>query len=63
MNKMASSSIFKCISCSQEYDIAEKRYRCNCGELLEVIHDLTSYVPNPMDWKEKLNKNLIMYQL
>jgi len=55
---MASSSIFKCISCSQEYDIAEKRYRCNCGELLEVIHDLKSYIPNPIAWKEKLNKNM-----
>ena len=55
---MASLSIFKCISCSQEYDITEKRYRCSCGDLLEVIHDLKSSISNPMKWKKKLTNDI-----
>ena len=48
-------SIFKCISCDNEYDIQEIRYRCDCGELLEIIHDLSQSIPNPNDWKKSLN--------
>ena len=55
---MTTLSVFKCISCSQEYDITEKRYRCHCGDLLEVIHDLKSSISNPMKWKEKLNHDI-----
>ena len=50
-------SIFKCISCDNEYDIQEIRYRCDCGELLEVLHDLQSAIPNPQLWKESLYSN------
>ena len=55
---MTSLSIFKCISCSQEYDITEKRYRCSCGDLLEVIHDLKSSISNPIKWKKKLTNDM-----
>ena len=48
-------SIFKCISCDNEYDIQEIRYRCDCGELLEIIHDVSQSIPNPNDWKKSLN--------
>jgi len=48
-------SIFKCISCDNEYDIQEIRYRCDCGELLEIIHDLSQSIPNPNDWKKSLD--------
>ena len=51
-------SIFKCISCDNEYDIQEIRYRCDCGELLEVLHDLQSAIPNPQLWKESLYSNM-----
>ena len=48
-------SIFKCIYCNKEYDIQEIRYRCKCGDLLEVIHDLSQSIPNPNDWKKSLD--------
>ena len=51
-------SIFKCISCSREYDIHEIRYRCECEELLEVLHDLQSAIPNPKLWKESIDSNM-----
>ena len=55
---MIKLSIFKCINCGKEYNIEEKRYRCNCGDLLEVIHDLNSSIPNPQQWKQSLDTNL-----
>ncbi|MFH1807928.1 MAG: threonine synthase [Pseudomonadota bacterium] len=33
-------SILRCIACARSYDTHEVRYRCDCGELLEVVHDL-----------------------
>ncbi len=33
-------SILKCIGCAASYDIRDERFRCDCGDLLEVIHDL-----------------------
>ena len=51
-------SIFKCISCDNEYNIQEIRYRCDCGELLEVLHDLKSTIPNPQTWKKSLDSNM-----
>ncbi len=53
-----SISIFKCISCNKEFDIQEIRYRCDCGDLLEVIHDLQQVIPNSADWKVKLDGKL-----
>ena len=52
---MSNLSIFKCISCNKEFDIQEISYRCDCGELLEVLHNLESNIPNPADWKVKLD--------
>ena len=51
-------SIFKCISCDNEYNIQEIRYRCDCGDLLEVLHDLETAIPNPQSWKESLDVNM-----
>ena len=52
---MSTLSIFSCISCNLEFDIREIRYRCDCGELLEVIHDLNTSIPKPVDWQASLN--------
>lgn len=30
----------RCIKCGQDYPIDQIRYRCDCGDLLEVVHDL-----------------------
>ena len=51
-------SIFKCIECGKEYDIRDTRYRCDCGHLLEVIHDLNTSIPNASDWKASLNGHM-----
>jgi len=51
-------SIFKCISCFKEYDIKEIRYRCDCGDLLEVMHDLESAIPNPKSYKKSLDSGM-----
>ncbi len=32
--------ILRCIECATEYPINEVRYRCDCGDLLEVMHDI-----------------------
>ncbi len=37
----------RCIECGREYPINEVRYRCDCGDLLEVMHDI-----------ERLKKNV-----
>ena len=34
------SVILRCIECRREYPIDEVRYRCECGDLLEVVHDI-----------------------
>ena len=51
-------SIFKCISCFKEYNIKEIRYRCDCGNLLEVIHDLESVIPNTRSYKDSLDSGM-----
>ena len=51
-------SIFKCIECNEEYDIQQIRYRCNCNDLLEVIHDLNTAIPQPDKWKHSLDDRL-----
>ena len=33
-------SRLRCISCGANYKTEQVRYRCDCGDLLEVIHDL-----------------------
>ena len=34
------------------------RYRCNCGNLLEILHDLNSSIPDPINWKNSLDNHL-----
>ncbi len=47
----------KCISCDIEYDAKEIRYKCDCGELLEVVSDLKSFKRSGKEWKEQFEKN------
>ena len=55
---MSTISKYQCISCGLNYNINDIRYLCECGSLLEVIHDLKSIVPNSKIWKDKANNNL-----
>ncbi|MHA1310752.1 MAG: threonine synthase [Candidatus Helarchaeota archaeon] len=34
------SMILKCIECSKEYSFNKIRYECDCGGLLDVVHDI-----------------------
>ena len=43
--------ILRCIECGKEYPIDEARYRCECGNLLEVVHPLETL-------KKKLSRRL-----
>lgn len=54
---MAELSVFRCISCGIKYNINEIRYRCDCGDLLEVIHDLSAVIPNPVEWKTSVESD------
>lgn len=49
-------STLKCIECSKEYSAKEIKYRCECGELLEVIPDLKSFNRSGTQWKEHFEK-------
>ena len=51
-------SIFTCIECGRKYDIREIRYRCDCGDLLEVIHDLDTSIPKTEKWKASLDTHI-----
>ncbi|MFQ6067271.1 MAG: pyridoxal-phosphate dependent enzyme, partial [bacterium] len=34
--------ILRCIECGKDYPPDKVRYRCDCGDLLEVVHDIES---------------------
>ncbi len=52
-------TVLQCINpqCGKKYDSLEIRYTCDCGELLEVIHDLESFNRSPEKWKAKFRGN------
>jgi threonine synthase len=33
-------SLLKCIACGKEYPLSDVRFTCDCGSLLDVLHDL-----------------------
>ena len=43
--------ILRCIKCAKEYSVNKVRYECDCGALLDVIHDIEEI-------KEKVTKKL-----
>ncbi len=45
-----------CLDCKKEYSPEEKtRFRCDCGELLEVISDFESFNRSPENWKKEFD--------
>ncbi len=50
-------SFLRCIDCGKMYSAKEIRYNCDCGELLEVIHDFTSFKRSGKEWKERFAQN------
>ncbi|MCP3902174.1 MAG: threonine synthase [Planctomycetes bacterium] len=51
-------SHLRCITCDARYDAREIRYRCDCGDLLEVRHDLTRLTRACGDLKERFERRL-----
>ena len=48
-------SKFKCIECGAEYPLDEIRFKCDCGDLLEVISDLESFGRSGEDWRREFD--------
>ena len=48
-------SKFKCIECGAEYPLDEIRFKCDCGDLLEVISDLESFGRSGDDWRREFD--------
>ncbi|MFH1731672.1 MAG: threonine synthase [Planctomycetota bacterium] len=46
-------SRFKCIECGREYSLDEIRFKCDCGDLLEVVSDLASFGRTGDDWRRE----------
>lgn len=51
-------SILHCIGCGDEYDVNEVRFRCDCGDLLEVVHDLKRIGAEHPDLKGDFHRRL-----
>jgi threonine synthase len=51
-------SRLRCISCGANYKTEQVRYRCDCGDLLEVIHDLDQIRSRYPDLKERFAQRL-----
>ena len=39
-DKMMNSLLLRCVECAKTYGLDSIRYRCDCGNILEVVHDL-----------------------
>jgi threonine synthase len=46
-----------CIECKKSYLAEEIRYRCDCGNLLEIISDLKKFNRSPKQWKQHFENN------
>ncbi|MHC5112832.1 MAG: threonine synthase [Planctomycetota bacterium] len=51
-------SQLRCIACDARYDADRIRYRCDCGDLLEVRHDLNRLRRACGDLKERFERRL-----
>ena len=56
-------SRLECISCGKTYDTEETRYRCDCGDLLQVVHDLDRIGYEFPDLKELFEKRRSLFEL
>lgn len=48
--------MLRCIECDKEYSPTDIIYRCDCGELLEVIIDFDSFGRSGKEWREEFDK-------
>ena len=51
-------SFLRCIGCDEMYSAKEIKYNCDCGELLEVIHDFKSFKRSGKEWRQRFAQNL-----
>lgn len=54
----AGFSHLQCIACGKRYDSREVRYHCECGDLLEVTHDLERIARAHPDLRELFHRRL-----
>ena len=48
---VTNSPVFQCVECGRTRPLTEIVYRCECGGLLEVKHDLASARGSAKDWR------------
>jgi threonine synthase len=48
---ITNAPVFQCVECGRTRPLLEIVYRCDCGGLLEVKHDLASARGSPKDWR------------
>ncbi len=55
--------ILRCIECRREYPIDKARHRCECGDLLEVVHDMVALSKKVSSqlFDQRLNKSEFPY--
>ncbi len=56
-------SRMECIACGRTYETEETRYRCDCGDLLQVVHDLDRIGSEFPDLKELFEKRKESFDL
>src|SRR5437867_3397982 len=49
---MSDSPVFRCIVCGTRRPLTEIVYRCECGGLLEVVHDLAGSGRSAREWRD-----------
>ncbi|MCR4335509.1 MAG: pyridoxal-phosphate dependent enzyme, partial [archaeon] len=54
---MNSKMKLNCIECDKSYSAEEIRYKCDCGDLLEVAIDFEAIGKNAYDWKTSFDEN------
>lgn len=50
-------SKFRCISCNNEYNLKDMRFKCECGDILEVVHNFEKLGRKPDEWKKLFENN------
>ncbi len=60
---MTTTSVLKCITCGRAYPVEEIRYTCDCGTLLEYVHDFSQFDRDGQAWRALFDSRLSLLDL
>ncbi|MFH1009244.1 MAG: threonine synthase [Candidatus Latescibacterota bacterium] len=60
---MTVPSVLKCITCDRSYPVEEIRYTCDCGALLEYVHDFSQFGRDGRSWRALFDARLSKREL